>query len=116
MTRELCKHNLDEIVSINGEPIDRDGKTLNLRFENVDAETLLLMLDAQGVCISAGSACRSHESEPSHVLTAMGMTPNQARDSVRVSFSEFNKSCDVIEAAKIMASCIISLRSGCFNG
>lgn len=113
---ELCKHNLDEIVSINGEPIDRDGKTLNLRFENVDAETLLLMLDAQGVCISAGSACRSHESEPSHVLTAMGMTPNQARDSVRVSFSEFNKSCDVIEAAKIMASCIISLRSGCFNG
>lgn len=116
LTRELCKHNLDEIVSINGEPIDRDGKTLNLRFENVDAETLLLMLDAQGVCISAGSACRSHESEPSHVLTAMGMTPNQARDSVRVSFSEFNKSCDVIEAAKIMASCIISLRSGCFNG
>lgn len=116
LIRELCKHNLDEIVSINGEPIDRDGKTLNLRFENVDAETLLLMLDAQGVCISAGSACRSHESEPSHVLTAMGMTPNQARDSVRVSFSEFNKSCDVIEAAKIMASCIISLRSGCFNG
>ena len=116
LIRELCKHNLDEIVSINGEPINRDGKTLNLRFENVDAETLLLMLDAQGVCISAGSACRSHESEPSHVLTAMGMTPNQARDSVRVSFSEFNKSCDVIEAAKIMASCIISLRSGCFNG
>lgn len=116
LIRELCKHNLDEIVSINGEPINRDGKTLNLRFENVDAETLLLMLDAQGVCISAGSACRSHESEPSHVLTAMGMTPNQARDSVRVSFSEFNKSCDVIEAAKIMASCIISLRSECFNG
>ncbi|MDE6148535.1 MAG: cysteine desulfurase [Ruminococcus sp.] len=112
LIRELREGNLDKIVSINGEPITNKGKTLNLRLEDVDAETLLLMLDAQGVCISAGSACRSHESHPSHVLTAMGLTPDQARDSVRVSFSEFNKSCDVIEAAKIMAECIISLRRG----
>lgn len=85
-------------------------------WESDELNSFLDNFAVQGVCISAGSACRSHESEPSHVLTAMGMTPNQARDSVRVSFSEFNKSCDVIEAAKIMASCIISLRSECFNG
>lgn len=111
LLRELHSYNLDKIVSVNGEPITNKGKTLNLRLENVDAETLLLMLDAQGVCISAGSACKSHESQPSHVLTAMGLTPDQARDSVRISFSEFNKNVEVVEAAKIMAKCINSLKS-----
>lgn len=105
----LSSKNLDNVVSINGIPIDTDGKTLNIRIENVDAETLLLMLDSRGVFISAGSACRSHESKPSHVLLAMGLTPDQARDSVRVSFSEFNTNADVVEAAKIMAECISSL-------
>lgn len=112
LIRELHGFDLDKIVSINGEPITSNGKTLNLRLEDIDAETLLLMLDAQGVCISAGSACRSHESHPSHVLTAMGLTPDQARDSVRVSFSEYNELAEVENAAHIMAECIISLRSG----
>lgn len=112
LIKELCKYNLNKIVSINGNPITSKGKTLNLRFEGVDAETLLLMLDAQGVYISSGSACRSHESQPSRVLTAMGLTQDQARDSVRVSFSVFNTSCEVIKAAKIMAECIILLRGG----
>ena len=112
LVSELRKNNLEDIVSINGMPIEVDGKTLNIRIENVDAETLLLMLDTRGVFVSAGSACRSHESKPSHVLLAMGLTPDQARDSVRVSFSEFNKSSEVVEAAKIMAECISSLRSG----
>lgn len=111
LIRELHVYNLDKMVSVNGESITNKGKTLNLRLEDIDAETLLLMLDAQDVYISAGSACRSHESQPSHVLMAMGLTPDQARDSVRISFSELNKSCDVVEAAKIMAECIISLRS-----
>lgn len=116
LIRELCKYNLDGIVSINGEPITNKGKTLNLRFENVDAETLLLMLDAQGVYISAGSACRSRESDPSHVLIAMGLTPDQARDSIRVSFSEFNEQTDADNAAHIMAKCINFLKDGRSNG
>lgn len=110
LTRKLHECNLDKIVSINGEPITNKGKTLNLRFENIDAETLLLMLDTQGVCISSGSACRSHESKPSHVLIAMGLTPDQARDSVRVSFSEFNELSDIDNAAHIMVECIKGIR------
>lgn len=116
LIRELREYHLDKIVSINGEPITNKGKTLNIRLENIDAETLLLMLDAHGVCISAGSACRSHESRPSHVLTAMGLSDDQARDSVRISFSEFNEQIEVENAAHIMAECIGRLRSGCSNG
>ena len=77
---------LENIIHINGDETNV-GKTISMRFDNVDGETLLLMLASNDVYLSAGSACRSLESEPSHVLIAMGLTPDEARDSVRVSFS-----------------------------
>lgn len=95
-----------DCICVNGHPVIEPGKTLNLRFDSVDAQTLLLMLDANGVCVSAGSACRSHEAEPSHVLTAMGLTPNEARSSVRVSFSKYNTTDEVVCAAQSLASCV----------
>lgn len=88
------------------------SKILNLRFDNVDGQTLLLMLDANGICVSAGSACNSHESKPSHVLKAMGLTDDEARDSIRVSFSHLQKTEEVVQAAKIMSHCIHILRGG----
>lgn len=98
-------------VHVNGYPVIEPGKTLNLRFDGVDAQTLLLMLDSKGVCISAGSACRSHEAEPSHVLVAMGISPDDARNSVRVSFSKYNTTDEAIEAAKAVATCVFALQS-----
>ena len=95
-----------DCIHVNGHPVIEPGKTLNLRLDGVDAQTLLLMLDANGVCVSAGSACRSHEAEPSHVLTAMGLTPNEARSSVRVSFSKYNTTDEVVCAAQSFASCV----------
>ena len=95
-----------DIVHINGEQIIKHGKTLNLRFDGVDAETLLLMLSTKGVCVSAGSACTSHESQPSHVLTAMGLSPDEARSSVRISFSKMNTQEEVRDAANIFAACL----------
>ena len=86
---------------------------LSLRFDGVDGETLSLMLDAEGVCVSAGSACRSRESTPSHVLTAMGLSPDEARNSIRVSFSEFNDLIEVTTAAQITANCVRLLSDGC---
>ena len=111
---DLKNSGFDGIVSVNGEsPYDgHKGKTLNIRFDGVDAETLVLMLDSFGVCVSAGSACRSHESQPSHVLLAMGLTPDEARDSIRVSFSEFNTESEVEEAARITANCVATLKGG----
>lgn len=85
------------------------GKITNLRFDGIDAETLVLAMDSRGVCISAGSACTSHESKPSHVLTALGLTDEQARSSVRVSFSRMNTEAEASDAAHIMADCVRAL-------
>lgn len=98
-------------IHVNGHPVIEPGKTLNLRFDGIDAQTLLLMLDSKGVCVSAGSACRSHEAEPSHVLVAMGISPDEARSSVRVSFSKYNTVDEAGDAAKTVATCVFTLQS-----
>ncbi|MBP5462705.1 MAG: cysteine desulfurase [Lachnospiraceae bacterium] len=112
LDRVLGCAGLDGILHINGDSLIRHGKILNVRFDGVDGETLLLMLDSRGVCVSAGSACRSRESEPSHVLTAMGISPDDARNSIRVSFSKMNSSDEVLSAARIIAECA----GGLYNG
>lgn len=109
MISYLKEANLEDKIHVNGASVGDVGKTLNLRVENIDSETLLLMLDAKGVCISAGSACHSHKSEPSRVLTAMGLSDDEARDSVRISFSSINTPAEVEEAASIFSSCIEAL-------
>lgn len=109
MISYLKEVNLEDMIHVNGASVGDVGKTLNLRVENIDSETLLLMLDAKGVCISAGSACHSHKSEPSRVLTAMGLSDDEARDSVRISFSSTNTPAEVEEAAAIFSSCIEAL-------
>lgn len=97
-------------VHINGRPVIENGKVLNLRFDGVDAETLLLMLDTKGVCVAAGSACSSHEAKPSHVLTAMGLSREEARNAIRFSFSKYNTINEMESAAQITASCVFALR------
>lgn len=87
-------------------------KTVSVRFPGVDAQTLLLMLDVSGVCVSAGSACTAHENEPSHVLTAMGLEDEDARSSVRVSFSFENTKDEVREAASVMIRSVSLLLRG----
>lgn len=76
------------------------AKVLSLRFLGVDAQSMLLALDALGVCCSAGSACTSMENEPSHVLKAMGITDDDARSTLRFSFSDFNTDQDLLDAAR----------------
>lgn len=106
---ECC---LDGCLHLNGILPYHNGKILNLRFDGIDAQTLVLYLDTKGVCISAGSACRSRESKPSNVLLAIGLTPDEARSSVRLSFSHYLTDEQVLEAAKITASAIQVLGGG----
>ena len=106
LAESLDSVGLGSILHINGDILVRHGKILNVRFDGVDAETLLLMLDINGVCVSAGSACRSNESTPSHVLVAMGIDDDSARQSIRVSFSKLNTEGEVIEAAQVIAKCV----------
>ena len=82
------------------------GKVLNIRFDGIRSETLLMALDSQGVCVSAGSACNASDGKPSHVLKALGLTDDEARSSIRVSFSKNNTISESIEAAKIMAKTV----------
>ena len=81
-------------------------KSLNLRVDGVDAESLILMADNAGVCISAGSACNSKQNSPSHVLTGIGLTPDQARSSFRISFSRMNTKQEIKQAGEIIADCV----------
>lgn len=104
---ELSRLGHEDIIHINGDlNLDERGKTLNLRFDGIDGETLLLLLDGTGICASAGSACRSHESEPSYVLTSMMIDEEDARNSVRFSFSRMNTKEEVKDAARVIASCV----------
>lgn len=105
---QLSKHGLGRVWELNG--CSRTAtKTVSLRVNGVDAESLILMADNAGVCISAGSACNSRLNAPSHVLTSIGLTPDQARSSFRVSFSRMNTVEEVEKAAETIADCIAAL-------
>ncbi len=109
--RTLTKYVDHRSVHINGyqEPFST-SRVLNLWFDDVDGETLLLTLDSHGVCVSSGSACRAKEPEPSRTLTAMGVSPEEARNSIRVSFGGHTTAEEAKRAAEIMAECVNTLR------
>lgn len=105
---DLCDEEIS--FSLNGQGAERTPKVLSLSFPGVDAQTLLLMLDASGVCVSAGSACTAHESSPSHVLTAMGFSSEDAHSTIRVSFSSDNTMEEAEEAARTIVNCVKILK------
>lgn len=108
----IINERLGSTVRINGQ-WPALSKVLNIRVDGIDADTFVVAMDAAGVCLSAGSACRSLELEPSHVLTAMGLSPDEARSSVRVSFSGLNTELQVRDAANIFADTVEVLRGSC---
>ncbi len=79
--------------ALNGDPINRLPGNVNFCFEGIEGESLLLLLDAKGICASSGSACTSGSLDPSHVLLAIGRPHEIAHGSLRLSLSE-----DVTEA------------------
>lgn len=97
-------------IEINGTG-SRLCTTSNIYFPNVEAETLLIALDRQGICASAGSACSSGALEPSRVLLNMGYSRKRAKSSVRFSFSRFNTQEEIKHAAYIIAEIVKKLRS-----
>ena len=74
-----------ERLHYNGHPEDCAPGTLNVSFESVEGESLILRLDMEGICVSTGSACTSGSMEPSHVLAALGLPPRLAQGTVRFS-------------------------------
>ena len=103
---------------INGAATHRSPNTTNLRFgplpgqsAGVDAEALLIALDMQGIAASFGAACQSGATEPSHVLLAMGLTPIEARSSLRLSLSRLTTSAEIDRALTIIPATVARLRS-----
>jgi cysteine desulfurase len=95
---------------VNTPESNRSSHHLNVRFPGVRNETLLMRLDRAGVAASAGSACQSGASEVSHVLEGMGLTPAEARESVRFSFGWDSSGDEAIEAAGIVIDLLEELR------
>ncbi len=90
---KLRDYMIDKIKSeipyayVNGSLTDRLANNINVSFEFIEGETLLIMLDQDGICASSGSACTSGSLNPSHVLKAMGITDSLSHSALRLSIS-----------------------------
>lgn len=89
-------------VTIFAQAAPRLPNTVLFGIDGVDGELVLLKLDQRGVCVSSGSACASGETEPSHVLLAMGVSPQQAQTAIRVSLSHLNTPAEVLEFIELI--------------
>ena len=78
------------LVRVNGDIEKRLPGTVNLRFDGVSGESLMNLLDLDGVCVSTSSACNSGKDIPSHVLLALGLSEEQAKSSIRISYGRYN--------------------------
>lgn len=97
-------------VELNGDRVNRLPNTSSLAFTGIESEGALMLLDQQGICCSAGSACTTGQHEPSHVLRAMGFDDTRARASLRFSFSRFNTRDEVARALEIIPPVVEKLR------
>ena len=82
-------------MKVNGDSLNGLPGTLNLTFEGASGESLMNLLDMKGVCVSTSSACTAADGAPSHVLIAMGLTEQQAKSSIRISYGKFNSANEV---------------------
>ena len=99
-----------EDSAVNGAGAPRVPNTTNLRFENLEGEALVIALDLKGLAVSGGSACMSGATEPSHVLTAMGLVTNRARASLRFSLTKLNTELEIDTALELVPAAVSRLR------
>lgn len=95
---------------LNGHPEKRLADNLNFSFEYIEGESLLLMLDQMGICCSTGSACSSGSLEPSHVLRAIGLPPEIAQGSLRLTLGDENSEEDIDYVLEVLPETVKKLR------
>ncbi len=113
--RRLSELFLDKIsaihgVSVNGARENSLPPVLNVRFAGVENTAFLYNMDLQGICVAAGSACASASIKPSHVLTAMGLSKAQAKESIRFSFGKNNTEEEILHGAQATVEIVERLR------
>ncbi len=97
--------------ALNGDPVHRLPGNVNFCFEGIEGESVLLLLDAKGICASSGSACTSGSLDPSHVLLAIGRPHEVAHGSLRLSLCEWNTQEEVDYMLQVIPEVVAYLRS-----
>jgi cysteine desulfurase len=97
-------------TAVNGDRSARVPNTTNISFDGLEAESLLIALDLEGVAVSTGSACSSGSLEPSHVLRAMGLPSSRARNSLRFSLGAATTETEIEFVAGILPGLVTKLR------
>jgi cysteine desulfurase len=95
---------------VNGGAAPRTPNTTNLVFPGIEGEALLIALDLKGLAVSTGAACSSGSVEPSHVLTAIGLPPEEARASLRFSLGRHTTAADIDFALSVVPAAVAQLR------
>ena len=98
-------------TEVNGARDRRVPNTSNISFDRVEAESLLIALDLEGIAVSTGSACSSGTLEPSHVLRAMNLPAHRAQNSIRFSLGAANTDADVDRVIAVLPAIVNKLRS-----
>ena len=115
---ELRNRMLDKLLTINGTHLNgpsihnnRLPNNISLTIDGVRGSELMTMADLMGVIIGVGSACQSHNPTPSPALLAIGLTPEQALSTIRITLDEFNTEEEIDEAADIIIQLVERIRS-----
>jgi len=109
---KLIKGVLEKIDDsrLNGHPEKRLPNNANFWFKFVEGESIVIQLDLSGISASTGSACSSAKLEPSHVLTAIGLKPQEAHGSLRLTLGRWTKEKDIDYVLKVLPRVIKNLR------
>jgi cysteine desulfurase len=112
MRDRLIRTVLDKIPNsrLNGHPEKRLAGNVNISFEFIEGESILLWLDDEGICASTGSACTSGSLEPSHVLLATGLPVEISHGSLRLTLGDANSEADVDVVLDVLPKVVIKLR------
>jgi len=95
---------------LNGDRKQRVANNVNVSFKGVEGESLLMLLDSDGIAVSTGSACASGSIEPSHVLLALGRGPLDAHASIRITLGRFTKDTDIKKLLAVLPKVVKRLR------
>jgi cysteine desulfurase len=101
---------LEQASGVNGGKAPRVVNTSNLWFDSLDGEALVIALDLKGLAVSSGAACSSGANEPSHVLLAMGLTPERAKSSVRLSLHRQTTEEEIDRAIELVSAQVVRMR------
>jgi cysteine desulfurase len=99
------------LSAVNGDPARRLPNTSNISFDYVEGEGFVIAMDLRGIACSTGAACSSGSLEPSHVLSAIGKRPEQARSSIRFSLGRLTTAEDIEATLEVLPAVVEQLRS-----